>query len=240
MVSLILKRVFQIGRRDGLLNLEVAFSSPYINWSRSLDTAWVIQPLIINFPSRLGRDYTFDITMTRKFLAFNTIEDHRMQYKLTHGNIRSAIPHEYETVMMTMNRGKTIEILDNPYHTDELHRLGLTKENAFGCMINFLLQPRPQIFLPIANEFIQMATKSTKLLKIGIQIRIGDIAWHQTDNQSFLLHNYHPYFKCALQIEVAIEFIAKFLSLFFEIIFSNRSSPSEKKEVIILNRCGIY
>eukprot|EP01036_Dinobryon_divergens_P032402 gene32402-41978_t len=205
LVSLVTKRVFQIGRHDGLLPLETAFVSPSINWSRSQDAQWLMQPLSPDASIRGGRDYSMTVMMSREYLAFNTIEDHRMQYKLTNRNILYAIPSYYKTVMMSMNRGKTIAIMDNPNHKKDLESLGLSKQNVFGCIVNFLLQPLPQIFLPLKDEIFHMSDRSDsgrKVLKIGIQIRIGDDSWgdHHRDGVEDLAH-YMPYFKCARQIE---------------------------------------
>ena len=197
------ERVFQIGRHDGLLPLETAFASPFINWTRPQDPHWLMQPLGPHAFIRGGRDYSAAITMSREYLAFNTIEDHRMQYKLTHNNILSAIPRHFKTVMLSINRGKTIVIMDNPYHSQYLQNLGLSKQNVFGCIVNFLLQPKPQIFMPLREEISYMSESSGKVLKIGIQIRIGDESWDANHRRGIAeLARYAPYFKCARQIEV--------------------------------------
>ena len=207
LVSLVTERVFQIGRRDGLLPLETAFVSPSINWSRPQDAPWLMQPLGPEASIRGGRDYSMSVMKSCEYLAFNTIEDHRMQYKLTHKNILYAIPSYYKTVMLSMNRGKTIAIMDNPNHKKDLQSFGLSKQTVFGCIVNFLLQPLPQIFLPLKEEISHMSDSSDsgrKVLKIGIQIRIGDKSWGGGDNRHGIgeLANYSPYFRCARQIEV--------------------------------------
>ena len=126
-----------------------------------------------------------------------------MQYKLTNRDIRHEIPKKYKTIFMSMNRGKTVAILANPYHKNELLSLGFKPDTAFGCIINYLLHPKPEIFLPIADSFMQMSdfTRSDNLLKIAIQIRVGDIVWSDGANDSIDIHNYSPYFSCAKQIE---------------------------------------
>jgi hypothetical protein len=54
--------------------------------------------------------------------------------------------------MISINRGKTIRLFENSHHTNKLTRLGLEPATAFGCAINYLLKPKPEIFLPLLKQ----------------------------------------------------------------------------------------
>mmetsp|Transcript_20532 Transcript_20532/g.28296 ORF Transcript_20532/g.28296 Transcript_20532/m.28296 type:complete len:339 (+) Transcript_20532:501-1517(+) len=187
--------------------LEVAFLSPAINWSRPIDSDWLIAPVTAEAPIINGRNYNMSILKTLKYFAFNTIEDQRMQFKLTNRDIRNEVPDKYETIFMSMNRGKTVAIMANPYHKAELESQGFKPFTAFGCIINYLLQPKPEIFLPVVDTFMQMTdfSQTGNFLKIAIQIRVGDVVWSEDMNHSIDIYNYAPYFSCAKQIEYFVQ-----------------------------------
>ena len=74
-------------------------------------------------------------------------------------------------VKVTGNVGVLNILFDNPVYTKELYNLGLRPETAFGCAIDFLFAPSIAVRTYFAHEFRVM---SSSMLKIGIQIRLGD------------------------------------------------------------------
>jgi hypothetical protein len=99
-----------------------------------------------------------------------------------------------------MNRGKTIRLFENTNYAKRLtEEMKLTPETAFGCITQFLIQPKPEIFssvLPILKKLA--APETANVLKIGIQIRAGDaILIKDTADAS----HYQSFFKCAEEIE---------------------------------------
>jgi hypothetical protein len=73
--------------------------------------------------------------------------------------------------MICINRGKTIRLHENEYHRDMLKKVGLTPHNTFGCLVNYLLQPLPSIFIPVLPQLKAFQDMNTVI--IGIQIRTG-------------------------------------------------------------------
>ena len=82
-----------------------------------------------------------------------------------------------KTVLMISNRGKTIHMYNNRFHQQQLQEMGMTRYSTFGCLVNFLLQPKSEIFLPFLPEFKAMTDRDPSVLKISIQIRVGDSVW---------------------------------------------------------------
>jgi hypothetical protein len=91
-----------------------------------------------------------------------------------------------------------------------VQRLGETKLNpytAFGCLLNYLVQPRKEIFLPMYDQFHQMTNPDPSVLKISIQVRSGDQVWgsngnaHNAADGEAMLAGMNRFFSCAEQIE---------------------------------------
>ncbi|XRB17740.1 sugar phosphate transporter domain-containing protein [Pseudoscourfieldia marina] len=67
------------------------------------------------------------------------------------------------------NRGLVYELL-NQKHPGVL-RLGLMPDTAYGCILNFLLQPIPSVLVPFLSIAKSLASKATT--SVGIQIRVA-------------------------------------------------------------------
>jgi hypothetical protein len=99
-------------------------------------------------------------------------------------------------------------MFEHPSYAKRLKQMELTPYTAFGCLINYLIQPRPAIFLPVYNQFRVMSDPNPAVLKISIQIRAGDHvflpesqgALPVADAQA-VLHHYQGFFACAAEIE---------------------------------------
>lgn len=200
MIAILTNRVFQIGRRHELPILETTFTSPYINWTRAQDPHWMIDPLR---HKANPRNYNSSVLESRKFFAVNTIDDFRLQDRLLRGNLNELMGSDAQTTLIAINRGKTIRMFENQNHVEQLKAMGLTPETAFGCMVNFLLKPKPDVFLPVIAQLETLGAASavdSKVLKIGIQIRTGDHSMAQPDRKVDV-SEYSAYFDCAAQIE---------------------------------------
>jgi hypothetical protein len=77
----------------------------------------------------------------------------------------------------------------------------LTAENGFGCLFDFLFQPKPDIFLPIYNEFMSFSNplNYNTILKIGIHLRAGDAVLN--DHAIVQMSDFLHLFRCAEDIE---------------------------------------
>lgn len=194
MFALLTNRAFQTSIRIPLPDLGKVFSSSYISWGRGEDPEYLIEPLR---EKASHRQYNESIISKGEFFAINTINDIKLQDRFLRQDLNKELGSS-ENVMIVMNRGKTIRMFENSYHRDDLTKMGLTPDTAFGCIANFLFEPKPEIFAPFLTELGMLKEKN--VLKIGIQIRAGD---------SYLMNNHHTadlnhfmgHFACAQQIE---------------------------------------
>jgi hypothetical protein len=221
--AILSNRIFQIGRRHSLPNMEAVFSSPNINWTRNnglYEPDWIVEPL--QHKAKL-RNYNTSILETKKYNAVNTIDDWRLQDRFLRQNIIEILGKDYQTVFIVMNRGKTIRIFENSNYQNQLNEMGITPHTAFGCLVEFLISPKPFIFLPVIEQLqtIHSLTASylssssatetsssdnqtkNSTLVISIQIRTGDefLVNQPQSSHQLDISQYVAYFHCAKQIE---------------------------------------
>lgn len=192
-------RAFQIGYRQPLIPLETVFTSPNINWQRPKDDDWLLQPLRHDAAQR---NYNSSVLESKEYFAVNTIDDWKLQDKFLRQKLQSILTEDAQTVMAVLNRGKTIRIFENKYHSQQLQAYGLTPQTAFGCLVHYLFQPKPDIFTHL-QEITQQVTETARdssTLLIGIQIRAGDNYLTRQDH-SIDVQQYAAFFDCAQQIE---------------------------------------
>ncbi len=199
LIAYLTDRVFQIGERSPLPRMNVAFISPYINWTRVEDEPWLIEPLM---HKAKVRNYNDTVLASKKYFAVNTIDDWKLQDKFLRQNLNDLIGRDVETTLLVINRGKTIRMFENTNHVEKLKHTGLTQNNAFGCIATYLLQPRLENFQLVPSEmFMSMTDPSDSVLKIAIQIRAGD--WYLENSKHDIdIKQYSAYFNCAKQIEL--------------------------------------
>eukprot|EP01038_Epipyxis_sp_PR26KG_P017036 gene17036-23418_t len=195
--SMLTNRLFQIGDRNELTLISTAFISNSINWSRPQDQDWIIEPLKHKASQR---NYNNSILDTHSYYAVNTIDDWKLQDRFLRQDLNSIFPIDYKTIFISINRGKTIRIFENSNYRIILEKYGLNPYNAFGCIVNYLIKPRVEIFHPIIDQFLKITDPNPKILKIGIQIRVGDWQFNKAD-QSINLNHFRSFFECAQQIE---------------------------------------
>ena len=49
-----------------------------------------------------------------------------------------------ETIFFSSNRGCVTNLFENPHHGPQLRAMGLTPNNAFGSVFNFLFRLKPE------------------------------------------------------------------------------------------------
>lgn len=89
-----------------------------------------------------------------------------------------------------------------------MHLLGFTPWNSFGCISNFLFLPKFESFHKFESQIVRLLDKN--VIKIGIQIRVGDHVLNNSryglpnideDRSEFKLEWYDNFFDCAIGIE---------------------------------------
>jgi len=200
-----------MGQRQPLPDMEIAFRSPYINWTRAPDETWLIEPL---HEKAGNRNYNKSVLDSKKYYAVNTINDYRLQDALLRQDLSGLMGGtDVRTTLMVGNRGKTIRMFENEHYSKFLKSTGMTPYTLFGCLTNYIIQPKKEIFLPVAEQFLRMTDPDPKVLKISIQIRTGDGTWDENDaniNKSSAsaladgrskIKHFVNFFNCAKQIE---------------------------------------
>ena len=85
----------------------------------------------------------------------------------------------------------------------QLEKLGLTYATAFGCSIEFLFRPLPQMLELIVPEMRRM--REPAAFTIGIQIRVGDqLLLTGDDHVDVAQPEIAQFFSCAQQIESSL------------------------------------
>ncbi|CAO3619989.1 unnamed protein product [Cunninghamella blakesleeana] len=105
-------------------------------------------------------------------------------------------------VEVRSNRAYIIRTFDySTRYPDELHKIGLTKENAFGCLTDFLFRPTigSRRFINYYRELFSLKS----VLSIGIQIRTDDNALANPQYDSNSLEKWYYFFKCANELALA-------------------------------------
>jgi len=207
MLAILTNRAFQMGKRGKLPAFEEAFESPNINWTRAHDPDWLIEPLA---EKANPRNYNQSVLDSKEYYAVNTINDVRVQDSFLRKDLVPILGGDARTTMLVGNRGKTIRMFENEHYNKRLvEEMGLTPYTLFGCLVNFLIQPKKEIFLPVFDQFKQMSDVDSKVLKISIQIRAGDHVWGNNKHNSeaegkAVLASCDRYFACAKQIETFV------------------------------------
>ncbi|KAI8060067.1 hypothetical protein BC940DRAFT_281353 [Gongronella butleri] len=172
--------------------LEYLFDQPYVNWTHE--------------PSELRK--VFEVP-DNELLGYQYVDTLNQNYD-TLGN--SVFPNgtsqDFETlwnssyVEVHSNRGYIVRTFDHSTrYQEELKKMGLTKENAFGCLADYIFRPTIN-----ARRFLNMyrhvfAMKS--VLSVGIQIRTNDNALANPERDHNSLETWFYYIKCANELATA-------------------------------------
>ncbi|KAI9306923.1 hypothetical protein BJ944DRAFT_159010 [Cunninghamella echinulata] len=105
-------------------------------------------------------------------------------------------------VEVRSNRAYIIRTFDySTKYPKELQKIGLTKENAFGCLADFLFRPTigSRRFINFYRELFSLKS----VLSIGIQIRTDDNALANPQYDSNTLEKWYYFFKCANELALS-------------------------------------
>jgi len=90
-------------------------------------------------------------------------------------------------------------MFDNPNHRSQLLAMGLRPDTLFGCVLHFLFAPSPTLLNGFETQVAALA--QPKVLKIGIQIRMGDNHIFDNPDNTQLMADRRAWFDCAQRIE---------------------------------------
>jgi hypothetical protein len=202
--ALFTNRAFQIITYGTLPRFEAAFLSPHINWSRSVDNDTLISNLKYTYRGQRGyvgdRSYGSDVD-TRLYWPVYLINDEAANAFFLSSNIsKYPIDHDnVSTLFVASNRGRIVRLFDNPYHRSQLFRMGLRPETATKCAFNFLFSPTDSVRTAMSREISIL--QSIDVLKISVNIRVGDSVFDPNNDASTTLSPFEHYFNCASTIE---------------------------------------
>lgn len=204
MFALLTNRAFQIITYGSLPRFEAAFTAPNIDWSRPKDPDYLINNLKFTYRRVRGyignRSYGSNVD-TKRYWPMYLINDDAQNSFYSYDNVSNyPLNHsDVETVFMASNRGRIVQLFNNPYHQSALLSMGLRPETAPRTIWNFLFAPNQFVNRAMAREFT--ALKSTEILKIAINIRVGDHVFSPEGDKKTELEPFLTYFTCASQIE---------------------------------------
>ena len=199
--AVLIDRAIQSGKRPPLPPLEGLFTSPFgVNWTRGYDEEWLLDVLK---DKANPRQYNASVLSAGEFTAVHTLNDYKLLDKFLRQDINQIFGDKVRNVMFLMNRGKTIRLFENTHYAKRLtDDMQLTPDTAFGCICNFMLRPKPEIFssdpvlVPMLHKL--SSPEASKVLKIAIQIRAGDAVLIKDTAE---VAHFASYFKCAEEIE---------------------------------------
>lgn len=196
--GLLTNRAVQVGRRPGLPNFELVFGQPNVNWTRQDDSEWIVNPLRY---LATERNYNSSVLSSKEYFGVNTIDNHQLQERLLTDQLDEVFGgKDVITVLISLNRGRTIRIFQKSPHVSQIQQMGLLPATTFGCIINFLFRPKPKIFVPLL-PVLQRFKRAEGSLIIGIQIRAGDDQMFGRSAAADNVDHFEAYFNCASQIE---------------------------------------
>lgn len=186
--------------------MELIFDSPNLNFSRPQDPWWVLEP--VTHKQRIN-SFNESVLASQEYSSVSMIDNIRKQDEVLTKDAESLLSHQgkglTKTVLVTANRGLLTRYADvNSLHRDRLKAMGLDTYNSFGCIINYLFTPKPDIFAPLAAQHAIMTAKRPerdRVLRIGIQIRVGDWVWGDRNHSVNLSGDFFAFFHCAKEIE---------------------------------------
>lgn len=199
--ALLTERAFTLTATfEGLQPFEAAYAAPHINWTTSSEHL-TLYPWNVadneDGPQPLeGRDFQIFNAINPEYRSEDGPK--KLIEMFESGNL-TQLANDKDVIFMASNRGTSVRLFDNHNHADQLRSMGLTPETAFGCAVDFLFHPKPEVIELIEPE-IEILKKSENL-SIGIHIRLGDHILHGKDDTDVHAPNIINFFECAQQIE---------------------------------------
>lgn len=202
--ALLTNRAFQIVTYGTLPRFEAAFLTPNINWSRSIVNDELISNLKFTYRGQRGysgdRSYPSHINTSLYWPMYLVNDDQGNEFFRSSNVSKYPLNHEdVQTLFVSSNRGRIIRLFDNPYHRFQLFQMGLHPATVIRCAFDFLFSPTESLKKAMSREFSILS--SSDILKISINIRVGDAVFDPNADSQTNLSSYDPYFNCASTIE---------------------------------------
>lgn len=119
-------------------------------------------------------------------------------------NISTLMSPDPAYILAASNRGRTFAMANNPHHKQQFWEYGVTPTDAFMCGFFFMCSPVAAI-----QDYYRKywdALREPGVLKIGIQIRLGDSVFKQEEKEQpveEVLKIGAEWFECAERLEKA-------------------------------------
>lgn len=148
-------------------------------------------------PKLVDKSEFYPLYLTNDYMGLaNNIFTSRDLKKIPEGHASTA------TIVSASNRGRSFALFDNPHHADTLRSMGLSPENAFSCVHNFLFQLALSTCDTICKEHAKIldAAGAVGTLRVAIHVRVGDNAFAATENSVAPWREAQAHFTCAEEI----------------------------------------
>lgn len=156
--ALLTKRAFVMDETVESDRFSTMYQSPHIDWRSSLDDIKHMSNFTLS-----DIKATFD----------NPTETEIWPMSVFRNGDLDTFGATAEVVYMDLcNAGLVVPLFDNPVYKQQLFKMGLRPETAYGCMYAFLFEILPGAREMLAREIAAM--ENPNHIKIGIQIRTGD------------------------------------------------------------------
>ena len=231
-LALFTNRAFQIITYGTLPRFEAAFLAPNINWSRSGDDDKLVSNVKVTYRGQRSytgdRSYPSHVNTSLYWPVYLVNDEGGNSFFLSSNISKYPTNHDHtQTLYAGSNRGRIVRLFDNPYHRSQLFRMGLRPETAVRCAFDFLFSPTDQLKKAMSREFSIL--KSDEILKISINIRVGDAVFDPEADSHTTLVPYEAYFDCASKIENICTYTKSKCDLVFYFRFITTSSISQRK-----------
>jgi len=108
--------------------------------------------------------------------------------------------HTYaKRVFISSNRGASSNLANNPYHREQIGKMGLHLETMYGCAFRAIFKPTEALVKH--NEQHLKILMDSEPLKIGIVIRVNDETFNEKVLTLDKFKEFEHYFECAKEIE---------------------------------------
>ncbi|ORX65791.1 hypothetical protein BCR32DRAFT_330315 [Anaeromyces robustus] len=187
-IALLSKRSFKIIGID----LEDIFEKPNIDWSISKEEL-----------EKLENNNSV------KKLYYTEIDKKQWNEGFLYTNFTSNY-EDVETLIYRIQNGKLQRIFENVFHKEQLYKMGIRPDTAFGCAFEYLFKPKPEVINIVQEAYQEMKIKRNyymgnifnnnnnnnnnnnkgnnylpsenglEPLRIGLQLRLGDNTFSET------------------------------------------------------------
>jgi hypothetical protein len=190
MLSLVTNRKFHMGNMPETIGFNFTFDFPKKDMAVNVYDARKIK--VFRYPGR-----PLSVLMGNDVLV--NAKDPESLYLLSEEFSEIVLNRSYEWVYICSNRGITIPAFSLPEYNRRLSQYGLTTSTTFGCALNYLFKPKPEIFVPLLPIMREMAKPERRGLRIAIQIRTNDNVL--LGNEHVPLKTFKMFFECARRVE---------------------------------------